>query len=234
MFMSDPLGQALHDFHFKKKNLPVHNWINGEEEPLIYPSDFFREKDTMNDIELCALKECKGVVLDVGAGAGCHSYELQNQGFQVTSLELSSLSCEVLRDRGLKEVFCENIMHFQDRKYDTILLLMNGFGIARTENDVPNFLCHLKTLLQPGGCILGESTDIFYMMERRNGASELDLAKGYYGEVEFSLRYGNEEEKFPWIYLDEFLLEAIAGEVGLKFSILERGDRYNFLCKLEI
>lgn len=233
-YQMDPLGQAILDYHRSGQDLPIRSWIDDEEEPLLYPSSFFRKENAMEAIEKTAMSLCCGKVLDVGAGAGCHSLILQSRGYDLTSLDHSVLSCEVMELRGLKKVICSEAMSFSGDSFDTILLLMNGFGIAQTEEKMPGFLFHLKSLLKPGGSIIGESTDILYMMENNVNALEVDLSRGYYGEVEFKLRYGGTEAKFPWIYPDEYLLEDIASQAGLRFKIIERGERHNFLCKLEV
>jgi len=229
----DPLGHCIRDFFRTGLDKPMRSWVNGKEEPLMYPSVFFRKQKDMNEIELAALNSAHGKILDVGAGAGCHSLVLQLLGHDVTALESSKQSCEVMRQRGLKQVVQSDIMHFSEKKYDTILLLMNGFGIAGNEESLPHFLRHLKSLLNDGGKIIGESTDIFYTHQTERGVADIDLSKGYYGEVEFRVRYGSLETTFPWIYPDEYLLEEIASEVGLKMEIPVRGDRYNFLCELQ-
>ncbi len=230
----DPLGFCIKEYFQTGVDKPMRSWIDEVEEPLLYPSAFFRTEKDMSDLERAALAYSQGSVLDVGAGAGCHSVLLQASGVSVTSLESSKYSCDVLKKRGLAEVVNVDIMEFSRRKFDTILLLMNGFGIAGTEKSLPGFLSHLKSLLHEGGSILGESTDIFYIHQTEQGVADIDLTRGYYGEVEFKVRYGSLETKFPWIYPDEYLLEETAKSVGLGFEVLTRGDRYNFLCRLTV
>ena len=188
----------------------------------------------MPPIERTALDLSSGKILDVGAGAGCHSRELLGRGLQVVSLERSALLCDVMRNLGMEQIVCQDILNYQSEGFDTILLLMNGFGIAGTESALPDFLRHLKSLLKPGGQIIGESSDVLYMIQQNPEFREMDLSKGYYGEVQFKLKYLSDEIEFPWLYADEFLLEAIALEVGLSFEIIERGPDYNFLCRLSI
>ncbi len=232
--LQDPLGFCIKEYFQTGVDKPMRSWINEVEEPLLYPSSFFRTEKDMSDVERAAIAYSQGSVLDVGAGAGCHSVLLQASGVSVTALESSLHACEVLKKRGLTEVVNIDIMEFSSRKFDTILLLMNGFGIAGTEKALPGFLSHLKSLLKEGGSILGESTDIFYIHEIEQGAASIDLSKGYYGEVEFKVRFGSLETKFPWIYPDEYMLEEAAKSVGLGFEVLTRGDRYNFLCSLAV
>ena len=51
-------------------------------------------------------------------------------------------------------------------------------------------------------------------------------------EVEFEVRYGDETQRFRWVYPDEVLLEALAEEAGLKFETIMYSDEYHFLCQL--
>lgn len=233
-YQPDPLGKAVMDFLETGVDKPVRVWINGKEEPFLYPSVFLRNPESMPPIERTALDLSSGKILDVGAGAGCHSRELLGRGVEVVSLERSPLLCDVMRNLGMQQIICQDILKYQSEGFDTILLLMNGFGIAGTESALPDFLLHLKSLLKPGGQIIGESSDVLYMIQQNPEFREMDLSKGYYGEVQFKLKYLSDEIEFPWLYADEFLLEAIALEVGLSFEIIERGPDYNFLCRLSI
>lgn len=233
-YQPDPLGFSVSDWMRTGVERPVQVWINGREEPLMYPSVFFRSGDLLPKLEVSAMELARGKVLDVGAGAGCHSLELVSKGLDVVSVERSGLLCDAMKNRGLTNVVHTDIMKYSMGKFDTILLLMNGFGIAGKEDHVLPFLVHLKSLLHEGGQIIGESTDIFYMLSQHAAHGEIDLTQGYYGEVRFKLRYQSLLSEFSWIYLDEFLLEAIANEAGLKFEILDRGPDFNFLCRLYV
>jgi hypothetical protein len=44
---------------------------------------FFRNFNSMPAIEQRAIEECYGKILDVGAGTGSHSVELQKRGFKL-------------------------------------------------------------------------------------------------------------------------------------------------------
>ncbi len=227
------MGLAIFEFFKSGRDKPIHNWIDNEEEEPMLPSLFFRNELLLPELEKTALDHARGRVLDVGAGAGRHSIILQERGFEVVSLDASFHSCEVMKARELKNVICSDIFSFRGEKFDTILLLMNGFGIAGNEQRLPFFIQHIKSLLNPGGAIVGESTDILYTIENQARSHSIDISKRYYGEVEFKLQYNDQLSEFPWIYADENLLETISNQCGLKFTMLDRGDRYNYLCKLE-
>lgn len=230
----DPLGQAIHDYYWEKRNTPMRVWINEIEDTPLYPVIFFRTLREINHLERKAISLCTGKTLDIGAGAGCHSLILQKDGNDVVALDNSMSSCNVMKERGLETVVHSDIMKYAESGYDTLLLLMNGFGLARSESALVAFLLHLKSLLGKGGKIIGESTDIFYIIQKTPGSAEIDLSKKYYGEVDFRLQYGKLTTQFPWIYPDEHLLEDAAKDAGLQFEVLHRGDRYNFLCCLYV
>lgn len=228
----DVLGKAVSEYHFNGRDLPLRVWIGDKEDELLYPSVFFRSRREMTQLERTALLHCRGKILDAGAGAGCHSLILQENNPDVTALEFSKLMCEVMSKRGLKNVVCEDILEFQETGFDTILLLMNGFGIAGREESLETFLSHLRDRLKVGGSIIGESTDVLYMYEQADHSAALDLSKGYYGEVMFKLEWHDETAIFPWLFVDEFLLEEACNNVGMTFEMLQRGAKNNFLVKI--
>jgi SAM-dependent methyltransferase len=228
-FPTDVIGRAIWLHQFEKQVCEIELFIDGMEDEPMLSSQFFRTESEMNSAELEALNRCKGRVLDVGAGAGCHSLILQQRGMEVLALERSALSCEVMRARGVREVTEVDVMHFSGKQFDTILLLMNGFGIAGTEEGLVDLLCHLKTLLAPGGRIIGDSTDIRYFKEE---SAVVDLSAGTPCEVKFEVRCEGKAQVFPWIYPDEVLLEVLAEEAGLQYQTLLHVDEYHFLCEI--
>ena len=74
------------------------------EEDEIPLTTLFRSYEDMPEIERKALDMAKGRILDVGAGAGCHSLVLQERGMDVTAIEISPLSVETMKERGVEKV----------------------------------------------------------------------------------------------------------------------------------
>src|SRR3546814_15931844 len=97
--------------------------------------------------------------MDVGAGAGSHSLYLQKQGMDVSALELSSKACEIMLTRGVRKVINENIFDYRQEKFDTLLFLMNGIGLVENISGFEKLLDHAKTILNPGGQLLFDSSD---------------------------------------------------------------------------
>ncbi len=188
----------------------------------------------MPELERKALKLCRGKVLDVGAAAGCHSIFLQKKGFNITALEKSELAVEVLQKRGIQKVNCADIYSFLDKKYDTILLLMNGTGIGETIEGLKRLLLHLISLLTENGQILIDSSDIKYLFEEEDGSMWIDLTnEKYYGEMEYKVSYKKSTAKFNWLFIDFDSLKKLANEVGLNCLLIEEGEHFEYLAQLK-
>ncbi|MGB6094665.1 MAG: class I SAM-dependent methyltransferase [Moheibacter sp.] len=225
--MKDLMGKAIWD-HFHQNSAEDIITESSVSEPDVLPVSYlFRDFEEMPPIEQKALELSNGKVLDVGAAAGSHSLYLQNQKqLDVTAIDISEKSIEVCKLRGMKNSVCRNLLDFNDGTFDTILLLMNGTGIFETIDRMDDYLKKLYQLLNPGGQLLIDGTDIMYMFENPEGI-ELP-ADHYYGEVEYYVSYkGEEDEPFKMLYLDYDNLKTAAEEIGLKVEkIIDDQDSY--------
>lgn len=231
---NDPMGAAIHDYQSKGKasRLRVLSSMFDEDEMPV--AHLFRTFNQMPRLEQKALSMAKGRVLDIGAGAGCHALALQERGLEVKAIDISPLSCEVMSERGVKDAECVNLFNPQlQGKYDTLLLLMNGTGIAGKLNRLSMLLNRLKELLAEGGQILIDSSDLKYIYENEDGSMDIDLNAPYYGEVDYQMQYKNVKgEPFDWLYTDPMLLASISKQCGLNCEIVEEGENYDFLARL--
>ena len=141
-----------------------------------------------------------------------------------------------MKKRGIKDVECVNLFDQQlQGKYDTLLLLMNGTGIAGKLNGLPKLLNRLKELLEEGGQILIDSSDLKYIYENEDGSMDIDLNAPYYGEVDYQMVYKNIKGKpFDWLYTGPMLLASVGKQCGLKCQIIEQGEHYDYLAKLTL
>ncbi len=223
------MGRAIWDFYHNDdpKDLQTETSISELDE---LPVDYlFRDFDEMNKIEQKALKLANGKVLDIGSGAGSHSIYLQNdRGLEVTALDISPKSIEVCKLRGVKNAVAENMLHFSDETFDTILLLMNGTGIFQSLNVIDIYLQKLNSLLNPKGQILIDSTDILYMFDEDEDGGYYIPADGYYGELDYIVHYKDEsEEPIKWLYLDFNTFKNAAEHNGFKIEkVLQDEDSY--------
>lgn len=225
--MKDIFGQALFDY-FKgegKHKLWINNTYGAKEE---MPLDvYFRTQDEMPDLELIAMNKCVGKVLDIGAGAGSHALILQELGLNVTAMDISGLAVSMMAQRGVKHTIEKDIFTYYGYKYDTLLLMMNGIGLCGTIQNLRIFLQHTKTLLNKGGQLLFDSSDIAYLYED-------ELPKGnYYGELSYQYVYkGQKTDWFKWLYIDAEKLKTVAAEEGWVVEIVYEDDMDQYLARL--
>jgi len=231
----DPIGSALLSFYQTQDDSPIKVEMDIAEQDTLVPSYFFRAYEQCPELEQTALKLARGKVLDVGAGAGSHSLYLQDQGLDVTALDISPHSVEVMKQRGLSNVRLANFYDLPEGAFDTLLLLMNGIGLVQTLEGFKAFFLKARTLLAPKGQILLDSSDLIYMFEQEDGSYLIDLNDKYHGEVEFNLSYKNiAGQPFNWLYVAEDLLQDAAEENGFNCEIIQQGPHYDYLAKLTI
>ena len=228
----DPMGQAIADYHAtgKASRLRVFSPMFDEDE--IPVATLFRTRDEMPDIEQEALNMASGHILDVGAGAGCHTLALQAMEKRVTAIDISQLAVETMRQRGVKDVHEQDFFSL-DGQFDTILMLMNGIGIVGTLSHLPAFFMQVDHLLAPGGQLLCDSSDICYIFEDEDGIIDLTGVEGYYGELSYQMQYKSiKGEPFPWLFIDPETLREHAAAHGFYCDILVRGEHYDYLARL--
>lgn len=229
----DIFGKALLDYFHGNYTEDIVTETNISEEDTLPLPYLFRSFEEMPKIEQKALQLSKGKILDVGCGAGNHALYLQQKGMNVTAIDLSPGAVEVCKLRGVQNA---NVMDILDvsEKFDTLLLLMNGTGIFQNLVTAPNYLTHLKSLLNPGGQILIDSSDLIYMFEEdEDGGVWVSGDKYYYGELTFTMRYkGESTATFDWLYLHFALLKELSLEAGLQCELVLEGEHYDYLAKL--
>lgn len=228
------MGAAISDY-FKNGTagrLRVFSSMFDEDE--IPVAHLFREEDEMNEIEITALNTSKGRVLDVGAGTGCHSLALQDRGLDVTAIDVSPLSVEVMQKSGVIDARLLNFYNDTlDTKFDTILLLMNGSGIIGKIDNMSRFFRRIDQILADAGQVLMDSSDLIYLFEDEEGFADINLAGEYYGEVDFCMQYKNiKGDYFDWLYIDFDTLSYHADNHGFKAELIKQGEHYDYLARI--
>lgn len=231
--MLDLFGKAILDFQTNNTPEDIITETSISEADEMSVAYLFRKYEEMPKLEQKALQLCKGKILDVGCGAGSHSLYLQEKDFEVTSIDISENAIKTCQARGLKNAKVENILHLENEKFDTILLLMNGTGIFENLATTSKYLQKLKSLLNENGQILIDSSDILYMFDQNEDGTFSVPADNYYGELTFSIQYKNQtEEDFPWLYLDYNTLQNACQANGLQCELLFEGNHFDYLAKL--
>ena len=228
----DPMGRAIADYHKSNKASRLRVFSPMFEEDEIPLTTLFRNYESMPEIERKALDMAKGRVLDVGAGAGCHSLVLQGRGLDVTAIDISPLSVETMKERGVKKVFEQDFFTLEGQ-FDTILMLMNGIGIVGTLERMPEFFKQLDKILAPGGQVLCDSSDISYVFEDEEGMIDIPNEMNYYGEHSFQMQYKDTiGEPFNWLYIDADTLKQKADRCGYAVEVVAEGEHYDYLARI--
>lgn len=226
----DPIGLAIQDYLLK--NNPQDIVVSSDRlEDDVIPVDYlFRTYKKFPTLEKKAMQLCKGTVLDIGAAAGCHTNHLLKMGFDVSTLEISSIAHQnLLKNYPKAEHYFGEIQAFKQKKFDTLLLLMNGIGIAGTHNKIVSFLTHLSKLLNPGGQILCDSTNVSYLYDNVLPPTSQDE---YYGNFKFKMSYKNSESQwFDWVYIDLENFKKYAEFAGFTLNLCAE-DETAYLVQL--
>jgi len=211
---TDPIGLAIQTYSKLKKPFDIIVHADLCEDDIIPIEVLFRTFEDMPEAEKLALSKAKGRILDVGAGAGVHSLELMDRGFSVRAIDISPGAVDFMKSQQIDAVN-SSFLTYKDGKFDTILMLMNGIGVVGKLSNLKKALEHAKKLLNKGGALYCDSSDIKYLYEEEDGSYWLDLVTEYYGNFRFQMSYKQAKSAwFDWLYVDYDSLHKEAIESG--------------------
>jgi SAM-dependent methyltransferase len=186
-------------------------------------------------IEHLALDRATGRVLDVGAGVGRHSLFLQSRLSQVTSIEIEPELVSIMSERGVTDALTESVFTLTSREFDTILMLMNGFGLVGTLSGAAAFFGHARSLLSPEGQILCDSLDVRQTSNATHLAYQEANQRGGRpaGQMRFWIEYrGRRGQAFDWLHLDFDTLREHAQRHGWRAEKLAHDENGRYLARL--
>ena len=211
----EPYARALND-HWTRKRA-VRYYLRGTY-GLFHrqsSSEGFEPLKRLKSLEDLALASCRGRVLNAGAGAGRHSLLLREAGFDVVSVDIEQALVDLMKLRGLDQVYQADIFTIDQSAFDTIIFLQHTIGLTGTLERLRELLALLKHRLDPRGQILLDSTS------PRAISSPLKYA----GECELQLQYRSLLGKpFPWLWVDFSVLSICAQAAGYDAELLTRGS----------
>ena len=220
MRKNDPLGKAIEDYENGIKDGEITVLSDLAEDDVI-PVDYLFRKN-LPEIEQTAIKHASGKVLDIGAGSGVHYLPLMEQKAVTAyeAIDISPKAVKHLQGKGLT-AYEADFFELKDKKYDTLLLLMNGIGIVGVLERLPEFFKQAKNLLHENGKIICDSTHIDYFFTDEDGGIWVDLNAKYKGEFKFKMQYKNHStDWFNWLYIDFQLLKEEAKKHGFSCELL--------------
>ena len=98
---------------------------------------------------------------------------------------------------------------------------------------MPVFFTRMRQLLNDGGSILIDSSDLRFLYEEEDGSLMIDLADDYYGLLDYQMEYkGILGEPFDWLYVDFDTLAYYAEENGFSAEMIYEGEHYDYLARL--
>ena len=197
---------------------------------------YFREYTNFSKREKKALDLCKGKILDIGAGTGPHSLELQRRGFKVIALDISEKACEIMRKRGVHEVRCNTVYEISDSEFDTIILMGCAIAFVRNLRGLEKFFNHVKTLLNRDGIILMDSRDVTVTNNPKHiKYQENNIKQGKYrGEIRLQIEYNGKLGKiFQILHVEPEILKKIAEKAGYTSKILSKDEEGLYLAKFK-
>ena len=198
-------------------------------------ADYFRQPADFSRLEQTAIDLCRGHVLDVGAGAGCHSLALQERGLRVLAIDVSPQAVEVMAKRGVKDVLCIDVFELHGAQFDTLLMMMHGIGLVETLPGLDRFLRHAHNLLKPDGQLLFDSLDVRFTDNPRHLAYQAAnrQAGHYIGEIRMQFEYkGHTGPLFSWLHVDPETLIDHAQRMGWSCQVVCREDGGDYLAQL--
>ncbi len=226
---------ALSDYLKGKKNAEITVLSDLSEDDIMDASYYFRSEETLLPLEKTALSHCGDSILDVGACVGAHSIPLVKKGKKVTAIDISKVGVEYMKSKGVNAKVSSFQTFETTEKFDTILLLMNGIGLAGKLSLLESFLRKCYDLLKEGGEVLCDSTNVQYFYEDEEGAMWYDLNADYFGEFKFRMQYQDKlDDWFDWVYVDKETLQDYGGRIGFVTELIyENKDECTFLMKLK-
>jgi SAM-dependent methyltransferase len=230
-----PHADAMRAYHRgdHAARIVVYDDYERDEVPISY---FFRSPTDFPRLEQLALDLCRGRVLDVGAGSGCHALALQERGLEVTAIEILPDLVEILRERGVRDARMATWMDLEAEPFDTVLMMMNGLGLAETLGGLRGFFRGARRLIRPDGQVLADSTDVRVYMESKAGRTGRSTRPDgrYIGELHFQLEFeGRKGPPFGQLYVDPATLARYADAEGWGCEIVLDPDKYgSYLARL--
>ena len=224
----EPLGRALLDHLEGRPDRPIEVSRSDGISYTIDRRGFFSVQGPLQALDIRALGEARGRVLDIGAGAGRHALALEELGREVLALDVSPLCVDVMRRRGVGDA--RRVDAFELRRedlgdFDTVLFLMQSAGIAGSVFGLERLLLSLRPLLRPGAQILLDSSPLLGQPTGSRAAAEgIDVRFSY---------DGYRGESFSWLYLDQESLREVARNLEWRCEILECVEGGEYLARLE-
>ncbi len=160
----DAFGHMLMDFHQGKEAVEIIERGDGFIDASAHVGMYFAAFDAWHSHEQEALRRLvPGRVLDLGCGAGRAELYLQEQGYEVTGIDISPLAVEVCRQRGVKDARCLSVTQVGEElgQFDDILMLGNNWGLMGSYRRAKWLLRRFYRMTSPIARIIATTNDVY-------------------------------------------------------------------------
>ena len=131
------------------KNNLIQSYNNHAEERDTYTMDAWKIEERENFLKLLQSKN-KGALLEIGAGTGRDSKFFQDNGLNVTCIDLSPEMVKLCQQKGLSaQVMDMTDLDFHSNSFDAVYALNSLLHIPKA--DFRNVLENVKKVLKPSG-----------------------------------------------------------------------------------
>ncbi|MBN1833104.1 MAG: class I SAM-dependent methyltransferase [Deltaproteobacteria bacterium] len=231
----EPFGKALLAYFEGDTTAELMIRREDGQESTLPVSLFFRDPSKFTPIDKAVMDYCRGHILDVGAGTGVHSLVLQGKGLHVTDIDINPHAVNIMKQRGLRDVYCTDVFDFHGGRFDTIFMVGHGIGMVETLAGLKRFLAHAHRLLFDGGQVLLDSLDV-RITDNPNDLAyhEANRQAGrYIGEIRMQFEF--REKKGPycgWLHVDADTLKDHAESAGWRYEVVHREESGDYLAML--
>jgi len=184
------------------------------------------------DADVAALDLVGGRILDVGAGAGRFSLELQLRGHEPVALDVSPGAIEVCRRRGVRQTFLgpiEELADTQPHLFDAAVLMGNNLSLLGSSEQAGSMLDTLRRLLHSGGTVVGTCLDVSHTDDPAHlSYHQWNRERGRLpGQLRLRVRYqALAGDWFDWLLMSPDELAVIAERAGWRLDDVTDPDPY--------
>jgi len=227
---SDAFGRMMWAYYKGKEICEIIERDDGYFSAYKSPKVYFSEYKDWPAIERKAMEFVKGIVLDVGCGAGRHSLYLQKKGFDVLGIDNSPLAIKICKLRGLKKAKVMSLedLSFKPRSFDTVLMMGGNFGLLGNLQKAKKLLGKFHKITSENAVIIAETRDPY----KTNNTAHLEYQKSnrrkgrMSGQVRIRVRFEKiVTEWFDWLMVSKEEMREILKGTGWKVrQFIDSGD----------
>lgn len=200
--MNDVFGKVLKDYQAGKD--PQYRVLRDDghgEKKFVSPEEYFLNYEEWDKPEKEIIKLARKKTLDIGAGAGKHALYLQNKGYDVKAVDISSGAVDVMRERGVEDVQLQDVnkLDFNEDVFDTILLMGNNLGLAGTVEKTLDLFERLAKMTKEDARIIGTTRDVFASNKEIHKKYQEKNIKTGKAAGQLKLRLAYKDEKGEWL-----------------------------------